>query len=524
MTPQNTMRHTYQANQRGRIRPYLTALLLLGLSVAIGGQSGVGPPLPILQLLDNAGNPCAACTVDTFVTGTSTPLATYSDATLATPNANPVILDSAGRATIYLTPSLTYRMVLKTSGGSTLWTKDGIPGLNAADIDRLRLRTHTATLATDAFTATYSQYAIDTEGAAASDNLASISAGTGVSAGFLVVLTPANVARVVTVRSNFGGGNIRLGGDDYALDASGKSITLYYDGTNWIEQARAGGLSTLDIASCDGRMTLTTAVPVTTSDVTAATTIRFTPYAGNRCPTYSGTAWVMRTFAELSLSLGADAANLPYDLFVYDNAGTLALERTAWTNDTTRATALTTQDGVLVKSGATTRRYLGTYRTTGTVGQTEDSNQKRYVWNYYHRVPRPMRQIETTDSWNYTTATWRQANAATTNQLDVVVGVAEVPVLILVQHMATSTVAGTNFFTSIGQDSTTAFISGSVVGAGSGAGSVQSITASYQGFPPIGRHFYTWLEYSVAAGVTTWYGNNGGPTVYQSGISGSIDG
>ena len=51
----------------------------------------------------------------------------------------------------------------------------------------------------------------------------------------------------------------------------------------------------------------------------------------------------------------------------------VSLELSAsWTNDTTRSDAVTTQDSVVVKSGATTRVHIGTIRTTSTT-TTEDS-------------------------------------------------------------------------------------------------------------------------------------------------------
>ena len=65
-----------------------------------------------------------------------------------------------------------------------------------------------------------------------------------------------------------------------------------------------------------------------------------------------------------------------------------------WTNDTTRATAIDLQDGIPVKHGDSTRRYLGTYYTTAT-GQTEDSVAKRMVWNQNNRTRRQMRRADT---------------------------------------------------------------------------------------------------------------------------------
>jgi len=50
----------------------------------------------------------------TYASGTTTKLDTYTDATLATPNANPVVCDSAGRATVFLSATA-YKFTLAPS-------------------------------------------------------------------------------------------------------------------------------------------------------------------------------------------------------------------------------------------------------------------------------------------------------------------------------------------------------------------------------------------------------------------------
>ena len=174
-----------------------------------------------------------------------------------------------------------------------------------------------------------------------------------------------------------------------------------------------------------GRLTLTSATPVTTADVTAATTVYYTPHKGNLIALYSGTAWELSTLAEKSLSLSGWTADKNNDIFLYDNAGTLTLERAEWTNDTTRATALVLQDGIYVKSGATTRRYLGTIRTTSTTGQTEDSISKRFIWNYDNRVSRLLSYSEITASWTYNSQTWQQLRGQTTAGVFLIAGLIE---------------------------------------------------------------------------------------------------
>ena len=166
----------------------------------------------------------------------------------------------------------------------------------------------------------------------------------------------------------------------------------------WTSAAPSGGGGG-DFAVADGRLTLTSGIPVTTTDVTGATTIYYTPYKGTKIGLFDGSStWNILTFAETSLPLGTLTSGLTYDLFAYNNSGTLALEFSAWTNATTRATALVYQNGILVKSGATTRRYLGTFYTTSTT-KTEDSTARSdFLWNYYNRVQRSVYIADTTDS------------------------------------------------------------------------------------------------------------------------------
>lgn len=268
------------------------------------------------------------------------------------------------------------------------------------------------------------------------------------------------------------------------------------------------------------RLTLTSDLPVTSSDVTGATTIYCTPYRGNKIALYDGAKWVVRSSAEFSLALGTLTSGRPYDVFCYDNAGVPTLEFTAWTNDTTRATALTYQDGVLVKTGALTRRYLGTFYTTSTT-TTEDSKANRYLWNYYHRVIGFMERLESTDTWNYTTATIRQANNSTSNQLNYVCGVAEDAVEAEIATAASNT-ALCAVAVGVGVDSTTAFSGIYPIQAVVVANANIAVRASYRGIPGAGRHYLAWLEYSQATGTTTWRGDNGTPTISQSGITGSV--
>lgn len=278
-----------------------------------------------------------------------------------------------------------------------------------------------------------------------------------------------------------------------------------------------------DFSTCGLHLTLTSGTAYTTADVTAVTNVFVAPVQGGRCGFYDGSAsWTVLINAEVTVAVPATAST-PFDVWCRNNAGTIACDTTNWTNDTTRATALAMQNNVIVKSGDTTRRYIGTGRTTTVNGQTEDSFAKRYTWSYYFRTPRLMRVIETTDSWTYN-GVFRQARATATNQLDFVLGVAEVPVEAYIVANVSGNAAGFPMWVAIGEDSTTTADAGSLnTGMYTfNTGVPTPIMAQLKKYPAVGRHTWVWLEKASAA-IVTWYGDNAADGT-QSGIHGVIQG
>ena len=81
---------------------------------------------------DNSGNPLNGGKVYTYAAGTTTPKSVYTDNLGATPDTNPVILDSNGRKQIYGSGS--YKFVVKTSADATLYTLDNLYFGNEAGI------------------------------------------------------------------------------------------------------------------------------------------------------------------------------------------------------------------------------------------------------------------------------------------------------------------------------------------------------------------------------------------------------
>lgn len=89
--------------------------------------------LPKFKEWDANGNPLAGGKLYSYVAGTSTPLATYTDSSGATPNTNPVILDSSGRAEIWI-GTASYKFTLTDSNDNVIWTEDNVSDLDDSSV------------------------------------------------------------------------------------------------------------------------------------------------------------------------------------------------------------------------------------------------------------------------------------------------------------------------------------------------------------------------------------------------------
>ena len=584
------------------------AYSLLSQPVAIG-QNGTLAPVIRHQFFTTAGAPCAGCLLNAYAAGTTTRLDTYSEVTNTTANANPVVLDAAGRATIFLSNN-SYRFILTDADAVQIWDADNVSAIPAssANLDV------TAT-AGEALTANAAVYLSDGSGAltagrwylADADN--TYESSTASQVGIATAAIASAASGTIRLSGRVTGLSALTAGEDYYVSATDGALTTTPP-TNGRLVGRADSTTTLIIgggtagalslpdsdgthrfvllttsnltadrvvafalpdvnATFDqsvqttanptfgtvntgqganelydmdqnvlttsapsfnifrppqGRCTLTSGLAVTSADVTAATTLYYTPYNGNQITLYDGSArWVQTTFSELSIAVPATTATI-YDVFVDYTAGTPALEAVAWTNDTTRATALGTQNSVYAQTGDTDSLYVCSFRTTGVSGQTEDSLAVRFVWNNYNRVRRAMRRIDSTDSWAYTTATIRQCNASTANQLDILTGLAEEAMAVNLMSLVSHSAGGINLNALIGEDSTTAGVSGARMGQHvilAGIGS-EMRHASFTRTAALGRHYYTCLEVSDASGTTTWYGDAGSPTTTGAGLEGWV--
>jgi hypothetical protein len=314
----------------------------------------------------------------------------------------------------------------------------------------------------------------------------------------------------------FGANYLWPGGSAPTLSTDADAVDVLFfvtDGTYLYGKQFGGGGGLVP----GGRLTLTSSTPVTTSDVTEATTIYYTPYVGNKI-NINGTEV---TFTEKSVSVPSTTTT-PFDIFGYISGGELVLETLDWTNDTTRATGIAIAgDGRYYKSGDTTRLYLGTGRTTSVSGQTEDSQSSRLLWNMYNRVAKDLLAQDTTSDWTYTTSTWRAARADTTvgtSRVEVVIGVADT-LLDIAYKIGVSNSSNISVSGGIGINSTSSN-SAQLHGMQTSSSQHQN-WSTYKGLISVGYSYIQALEYSSASGTTTWV-SKPLAAIIQSGLSGNI--
>jgi hypothetical protein len=315
------------------------------------------------------------------------------------------------------------------------------------------------------------------------------------------------------------------------LDNQRRIGRFYWDGTKIIKDSVRTELAVLtsellylvNPLVCDGRLTLSTGVPVPPADIASSATVFFTPCVGSRVALYvTGFGWRIYEFSELSVSVAAFAADKNLDVFIYNNEGTLALEIVQWSNNTLRATALTYQDGVLVKSGSATHRYLGTVRTSA-AGVTCDTKLKRFVWNFHNRYDRVLLVKDDTDSWTYATANiWQSLNNSAANRVEFVIGWDDTLVNLTASVLAeNSGTGGLCIGICLDNNNDT---NASIMRGLRGVAAVYNMgwkDCFYLDRPGIGYH-YLQLTERISGGTGTFYGDKGTSPEITSGALGYL--
>lgn len=364
---------------------------------------------PLPQFVDSTGTPYSGAQLFFYSAGTSTKLTTYSDNTLATPNANPMVLDSFGRVpnAVFL-QNLAYKVILAPATdtdppSSPYWTQDQVYS---------------------------SDFSAQAKFLSGSGSPTGTVAGTAGSAG-------------VSASSYWDFTNNIL----YICTATGNAASAVWTAVN-------ASTSAVVVPAPQGRLTLTSATPVLNADVTAATTVYYTPYTGLLVPIYNGTSFVPTSIvSEQQITLVAShTANNIYDFFEFSNSGVPTLGTgPSWSAGTsgsitagscargtgTGGAALASVQGIPTNAVSMTIRYgngtvtatvpanqatyLGSMFVDGSNGQVSclvgfGQSRKCGIWNAYNRVRTVLLVGDGTASWSgNASGLFRASNGASAN-------------------------------------------------------------------------------------------------------------
>jgi len=244
------------------------------------------------------------------------------------------------------------------------------------------------------------------------------------------------------------------------------------------------------------------------------------PVRSNRIALYDGTKWVIRrSTANPAYTLSGRTAGLPFDVFMYWDGSDLALEVVNWSTATPspaqRAAQIAKQDGVWIKTGDATRRYIGSVRPRSAT-QYQVRRDARVGTAPggidYYNVDNTVIQVVSIrasngSSWIYNSTVLRQANGDPTAQIDTIAGIPrDTAALTLVVAVRCSDAAASNkAAASIGSGSVVQDGTRSHPTVNSGVGDRQ-IVAGLNDAVRMGVFSYLWLESGTGAGTTTFLG------------------
>lgn len=438
------------------------------------------------------GAPLANGRIYFYVTGSSTPLNTYSNYLLTIANSHPIIIDAEGYSgDIWLQPA-TYKVVVTDENDVQIWTADPV------------------------WTSDYSTVA----------NFQAYNGNpNGHVAGFQGIQGVQPASTVWDYANNI----------LYVATTTGNAATTVWTAVN------GSTSSTGAVPPPLGYLTPTSGTPVIASDVLSSAAIYYTQFMGNTVPVYSGTVFEAQTFNELVLTLAAQhAANTIYDVFAFMNSGVLTLATgPAWAASGAGAgsrgtgagtTQISRLNGIWVNTVSMTGRngastytinanrgtFLGSIfidATPGAVTCNRNYGQSRKwgVSNAYNRVPTYLKAGSGTASWVYATNTLRPSNNDTANSLTIFNCLPEEVAAAEFEQIPYGNSAGSTPLIVIGYNSTTVG-SGTVGRAtcpGNGAAFSASLKAELMVAPTLGINVLTCLETETnagSAGSTTFQG------------------
>jgi len=323
------------------------------------------------------------------------------------------------------------------------------------------------------------------------------------------------------------------GGLEYKSIAAGTGISVTPSAGQLLIAATGGGSSGLPLVN-DCRLYTTSGAPYTdtvspyntaggTTPNNGAQTLYFGPSNdhGNLISLYSSGSWSQITATETSVSLSSLTTPTVYDVYAYNNSGSVAIELHAWSGST--PTGKTLLNGVQTLTTDSTRLYVGTIETATNVissvtyGCVYSGPGYRGIWNAFNRRPAPLGASDAAGDWSYNGG-WRIANGRT-NTLNsygaaiirVVVGAANCePVFLTRYSKGPDSDYAYATFAAIGLGNTTPVSATEMFATSYTSGGVVSSAAPYSTVPSSpGAMNYQSIEYS-SGNCLMWGGIYGG--------------
>lgn len=524
-------------------------------------------PSLIARATDNNGKVIDGARLYVFFANTETPAPFYTDTTLSVAHPHPLVAPFGLWPAVFLAAGY-YKIRVTTETGATLWTVDDY----RVDSEGSELSFPPVTKTTNfsVSVADRGKLFLCNAVGAPGQNISISADSETLSEGFPFFVVNTGTSGTVTVQGVTA--QTVDGQPSVTLTEENSSLGLVSIGaTGWVTVMKSNVndfiapvkfSSTVEISpqasiiggplnQPSGRPTLVSGEPYRATNVLSQSTVYFSPCNGNRMPLYDGVGWKTVNFTEVSqaLSDGAkspspSAANTVYHLFAWLDGSTFRVTRgPAWASATSVGIGAGTSeleviDGVEVNkhnivNGPAARRgvMVGciatdasnqlsmSFNPSPSLGGT---NNRLDVWSAFNR--HEIRAIcrDSTDSWNYSTQTWRSANNSVANRITVVSGSATD--LVSARHTG---IVGSNAFgfafVGIGLDVTNAIAPGSITGVlttNSTITNLCSATALYDAPPGLGVHFFQALEWSGGLpGTYSFYGDNNAPANLQSALT-----
>lgn len=413
---------------------------------------------PYSYFADSNGLPLNGGKIYTYAAGTVTPQAAYTDSTGITPLANPVPLDAAGRAQIWLSGS--YKIVVKDSLDNTISTTDNITALsNSGDMTK----------------AIYDPANIGEQlvGLAAVQTLTN------------KTLT-APVIQSLTPRQPDGRLTLITATPIINSDQTGKG-TIYY--TPYIGDACPIYNGNYYVPAMFTEATLT--LNATNHPTTKVYDVYASLQAG--VFTLSAMYWGSNTARSTSAGGKTGAAN-----------ASILQKNGIWVNNA----AISASDSFNGTTGVAIAQYQGTY--LGSFYTTADaqtgialkpsaasggSNNIIGLFNAYNRVQTTAISRDSNSPWTYSTATWRTADGSTSNRVSWIDGLQQINLCARYSFGVSFAVSGNKYSGGVNLDSTSATPNLFATNEGV-ANEIMTINQAEPFFPQLGFHYIQAMEYS----------------------------